>query len=218
MIIIVLGAPGSGKGTQCKWISKEFNVEHISMGDIFRENIKSKTEIGISAEKYINEGKLVPDDIAVFTLEQTLNNVKELSKGIVLDGYPRTILQAQKLDEYLNNRCLKVDKVINLTIPDEEIVSRVINRRICSNVKCGEIYNIKNSPPKVDGICDKCGDTLIKRNDDTEETALNRVGVYHMQTEPLIKYYQNKGILTTVIGIENVENTQKEIKTIIEEF
>lgn len=217
MVIIVLGAPGSGKGTQCNWMSKEFNLQHIAMGDIFRENIKNKTEIGIEVEQYINEGKLVPDYIAIATLEKTLDNIDNLQNGIVLDGYPRTLIQAQSLDEYLTRKHLKVDKVINLTIPDEEIVARVVNRRICSNLQCGEIYNLKNNPPKIENICDKCGAQLTKRKDDTEETALNRVRIYHMQTEPLITYYQQKGILTTVLGIGNVEQMQQTIKKILVE-
>lgn len=216
MIVIVLGAPGSGKGTQCKWISKEYNIEHIAMGDIFRNNINQKTQIGIEAEQYINEGKLVPDNIAIYTLETTLDNNINLLEGLVLDGYPRTLIQAQSLDEYLDKKSLKVDKVINLTIPDEEIISRVINRRICSNPKCREIYNIKNSPPKVENICDKCGAQLIKRKDDTKETALNRVDIYHIQTEPLINYYNQKGILTTVLGIGSVEETVVDIRKALE--
>ncbi len=216
MIVIVLGAPGSGKGTQCKEIAKEYKINHISMGDIFRKNIEQKTKIGVEAESYINEGKLVPDDIAIFTLETTLNNDIDLLKGVVLDGYPRTLIQAKSFDKYLEEKNLKVDKVINLTISDQEIVSRVVNRRICSNQECGEIYNLKNNPPKVDNICDKCGAKLIKRKDDNEKTALNRVEVYHAQTEPLIDYYNKKGILTTVMGMGNLEDTVNSIREILD--
>ena len=215
MVIIILGAPGSGKGTQCKWISSKYGIEHISMGDIFRKNIKERTQIGIEAEKYINQGQLVPDNIAIKTLEETLDKIDNLQKGIILDGYPRTIIQAEKLDEYLERKSLKLDAVINLTIPDEEIISRVVNRRICSNSNCGEIYNIKNNPPHKENICDKCGAPLIKRDDDNEETALNRVEVYHKQTEPLIRYYNEKGILNTVHGIGTLEETQKYIENIL---
>lgn len=207
MIVIVLGAPGSGKGTQCKWISKEFNVLHISMGDIFRKHINERTKIGLETEQYINEGQLVPDDIAIYTLETALDSIENLQEGIVLDGYPRTLVQAESLDRYLQKRGLKVNKVINLTIADEEIVSRVTNRRICSNDSCGEIYNLKNNPPKVQGVCDKCGAKLVKRKDDTKETALNRVEIYHIQTEPLINYYKKIGILTNVVGTDSVEDT-----------
>lgn len=216
MIVIVLGAPGSGKGTQCKNISKQFDITHISMGDIFRQNINEKTQIGIKAEKYINDGSLVPDNIAICTLETTLNNLENLEKGIVLDGYPRTLLQAQSLDKYLETKSLKVDKVINLTIPDDEIVSRVINRRICSNQQCGEIYNIRNNPPKIEGICDKCGAKLIRRNDDTEQTALNRVKIYHEQTAPLIQYYEQKDILISIEGTGAIEQTVKKIYNALE--
>lgn len=216
MIIILLGAPGSGKGTQCKWISGKYNIRHISMGDIFRDNISKRTQIGMKAEKYINEGNLVPDDIAISTLENTLNDIEDLSNGIILDGYPRTILQAKCLDEYLQKRDLKVDKVINLTIPDEEIVIRIVDRRICSNTKCGEIYNLKNNPPKVENVCDKCGAELIKRKDDNEQTALSRVDIYHKQTEPLIEYYNSKGILTTVLGVGSVDEAKKKIEEILQ--
>lgn len=218
MVIIILGAPGSGKGTQCKWISSEYGIEHISMGDIFRKNIKERTYIGIEAEKYINRGMLVPDDIAIATLEDTLDKVTNLEKGIILDGYPRTIIQAQKLDEYFQKKSLKVDCVINLTISDEEIISRIVNRRICSNNSCGEIYNIKNNPPKEENVCDKCGAILIKRDDDNEQTALNRVDVYHEQTEPLINYYAQKGVLNTVVGIGELKDTQEHIKDILNKY
>lgn len=186
------------------------------MGDIFRQNINEKTQIGIKAEKYINDGSLVPDNIAICTLETTLNNLENLEKGIVLDGYPRTLLQAQSLDKYLETKSLKVDKVINLTIPDDEIVSRVINRRICSNQQCGEIYNIRNNPPKIEGICDKCGAKLIRRNDDTEQTALNRVKIYHEQTAPLIQYYEQKDILISIEGTGAIEQTVKKIYNALE--
>lgn len=215
MVIIMLGAPGSGKGTQCKWISSKYGIEHISMGDIFRRNIKERTDIGIEAEKYINEGKLVPNSIAIKTLEETLDKIDNLEKGIILDGYPRTIIQAEKLDEYLERKSLKLDAVINLTIPDEEIISRVVNRRICSNVKCGEIYNINNNPSKKENVCDKCGANLIKRADDNQGTALNRVDVYHKQTKPLIKYYNEKGILNTILGVGTLEENQTNIESIL---
>lgn len=215
MVIIILGAPGSGKGTQCKWISSEYGLLHISMGDIFRKNIKERTAIGIEAEKYINKGMLVPDNIAIATLEETLNKIENFESGIILDGYPRTIIQAEKLDEYLNNKSLKVDSVINLAISDEEIVSRIVNRRICSNHNCGEIYNIKNNPPKQENVCDKCGEVLVKRDDDNEDTALNRVKVYHDLTEPLIEYYQAKGIVNTILGIGELKTTQEQIKEIL---
>lgn len=215
MVIIILGAPGSGKGTQCKWISSEYGFLHISMGDIFRKNIKERTAIGIEAEKYINKGMLVPDNIAIATLEETLDKIENFESGIILDGYPRTIIQAEKLDEYLNNKSLKVDSVINLAISDEEIVSRIVNRRICSNHNCGEIYNIKNNPPKQENVCDKCGEVLVKRDDDNEDTALNRVKVYHDLTEPLIEYYQAKGIVNTILGIGELKTTQEQIKEIL---
>lgn len=215
MVIIILGAPGSGKGTQCKWISSEYGLLHISMGDIFRKNIKERTAIGIEAEKYINKGMLVPDNIAIATLEETLDKIENFESGIILDGYPRTIIQAEKLDEYLNNKSLKVDSVINLAISDEEIVSRIVNRRICSNHNCGEIYNIKNNPPKQENVCDKCGEVLVKRDDDNEDTALNRVKVYHDLTEPLIEYYQAKGIVNTILGIGELKTTQEQIKEIL---
>lgn len=203
--IIILGAPGSGKGSQCKWIKEDYDIPHISTGDILRKNIADKTELGLIAKEYIDRGELVPDELVIDLLKARLeeNDCKE--KGFLLDGFPRTIAQAIALDEYLKDR--SIDIVINLDVPDEEILTRVINRRTCENPECKEIYHLVYNPPKVDGICDKCGSKLFVRKDDNEETVKNRLYIYHNQTEPLIKYYKEKEVLETVEGKESLADT-----------
>ena len=213
---IILGAPGSGKGSQCKWITRDYNVPHISTGDIFRKNISEGTALGMEAKKYMDEGKLVPDELVVDLLKSRLeeNDCKE--NGFLLDGFPRTLHQAEVLDEYLDANGIKLDKVINLHVPDEEIMARTINRRTCENPECKEIYNLRDNPPKIDGICDKCGSKLFQRNDDNEATVSNRLLVYHSQTEPLIDYYTKKGLVATVVGQEELADTIALVKKELE--
>lgn len=195
MIIIMMGAQGTGKGTVAGIISQNTGIEQLSTGDVFRKNIKEKTPLGIEAEKYISKGNLVPDEITVPMVTEYLDS--DLAKnGIVLDGFPRTLNQAQKLDEILEQRGKKVDLVINLTTPRDEIIDRIMTRRVCPN--CKTTYNIKLNPPKVEGICDKCGSKIIQREDDKTEEAVNqRLEIYETKTAPLIEYYTNKGILRT---------------------
>ena len=207
MRLIILGAPGSGKGSQCKWITRDYNVPHISTGDILRKNIADGTTLGQKAKGYIDQGALVPDELVVDILKARLQEDDCKDKGFLLDGFPRTISQAEALDEFLTEQGVKIDKVINLHVPDEEIMARAINRRTCENAECKEIYNLRDNPPKVEGICDKCGSKLFQRADDNEETVKNRLIVYHNQTEPLIEFYSKKDLVATIVGQEDINDT-----------
>lgn len=200
MIIIMLGAPGTGKGTVAGLLQEKLGIKQVSTGDIFRKNIKEGTELGKIAEVYISRGDLVPDDVTVKVVEDRLNE-PDVENGIILDGFPRTVKQAEELDRILAEKGKKVDKVINLTTPDEEIVERIINRRVCSNQECKAVYNLILNPPKKDGICDKCGSELIIRKDDTEETVRARLKNYFEQTSPLVEYYEKQGnVLTETVS------------------
>ena len=202
MIIIMLGAPGTGKGTVASILTGKLNIPQVSTGDIFRKHIKEKTELGKLAESYISKGELVPDDVTIGLIENRMEE-SDVQNGIILDGFPRTVKQAEELDKLLAQKGKKVDMVINLTTPEDEIVERIVNRRICSNSDCKAVYNLVLNPPKVEGICDKCGSELVKRKDDTEETVKARLKSYFEQTSPLVDYYEKKGILRT-------ENVTKE--------
>lgn len=197
MILIMLGAQGTGKGTIAGLISKEIGIPQISTGDIFRKNISEETKLGIEANKYISKGELVPDDITVPMLEDRLT-WEDAKNGAILDGFPRTIEQAKKLDEMLNKVGRKVDLVVNLVTPREEIIDRMLTRRVCTNQDCKTTYNVKLNPPKVDGICDKCGAPVVQREDDSDSEAINRrLEIYEEKTSPLVEYYSEKGILQT---------------------
>lgn len=213
--LIILGAPGSGKGSQCKWIKEDYDVPHISTGDILRKNIAEETELGLKAKGFIDRGELVPDELVIDLLKNRLEEPDCKSKGFLLDGFPRTLAQAKALDEYLNENGIKIDKVINLHVPDDEIMVRAINRRTCENPDCKEIYHMIYNPPKVEGVCDKCGSKLFIRKDDNEETVSNRLHVYHKQTEPLIQYYTEAGVLATVVGQEKFEDTVALVKEVL---
>ena len=195
MIILMMGAQGTGKGTVAGIISEGTGIEQLSTGDVFRKNIKEQTPLGVEANKYIAKGQLVPDEITVPMVTEYLDS--DLAKnGIILDGFPRTLEQAQKLDEILAERGKKVDLVINLTTPRDEIIDRIMTRRVCPN--CKTTYNIKLSPPKVEGICDKCGSKIIQREDDSSAEAINqRLEIYENKTAPLVEYYEKKGVLRT---------------------
>lgn len=218
MIIIMLGAPGTGKGTVAGLLQEKLGIKQVSTGDIFRKNIKEGTELGILAEKYISEGKLVPDDITIKVVKDRLNE-PDVENGIILDGFPRTVRQAEELDKILKEKEKKVDKVINLTTPDEEIIERIVNRRVCSNQECKAVYNLILNPPKQEGICDKCGSELIKRKDDTEETVKSRLETYFKQTSPLVEYYEKQGVILTELVSESVNklgiDVAKEIAEIL---
>ncbi len=210
MVIIMLGAPGTGKGTVASILTEKLGVPQVSTGDIFRANIKEGTELGKLAESYMSQGKLVPDDV---TIDLVRNRLKEddVKNGIILDGFPRTVLQAQELDKMLEEQGRKVDIVINLTTPREEIFERLVNRRVCSNSNCKTIYNIVLNPPKVEGICDKCGGELIQRKDDRKETLEARLEDYEKTTSPLVDYYEEKGNLRTEIVSKSANRMGKDV-------
>ena len=195
MVIIMLGAQGTGKGTVAGILEENLGIPQISTGDIFRKNIKEKTELGIEAEKYISRGDLVPDEITVPMVVSRLNE-EDAKEGAILDGFPRTIAQAEKLEEILAGYNKKVDLVINLTTPREETIERILNRRVCSNQKCKATYNLVLKPTKVEGVCDKCGSDVVQRKDDMDQAAIeNRLNIYEKQTSPLVEFYNEKGVL-----------------------
>ena len=212
MKIIMLGAPGAGKGTQAKKIAEKYAIPHISTGDIFRANIKNGTELGQKAKGYMDQGLLVPDELVV---DLVADRVKQgdCKNGYVLDGFPRTIPQAEALDHALAEMGEKMDYAINVEVPDENIVNRMSGRRAC--VDCGATYHNVYAPTKEDGVCDKCGGSLILRDDDKPETVKKRLGVYHDQTQPLIDYYTNAGILKEVDGTIEIEDVFGEIVKIL---
>ena len=212
MKIIMLGAPGAGKGTQAQMIAEKYNIPHISTGDIFRANIKNGTELGKKAKEFMDKGQLVPDELTVELLLDRVAN-DDCKNGYVLDGFPRTIPQADVLDTELTKLGDKVDYAINVDVPDENIVRRMSGRRAC--LKCGATYHIEHIKPQKDGICDKCGSELVQRDDDKPETVQNRLKVYHEQTQPLIDYYENKSILKTVDGTKDMQEVFSDIVSIL---
>ena len=214
MKIIMLGAPGAGKGTQAKQIAAKYEIPHISTGDIFRANIKNNTELGQKAKSYMDKGELVPDELVV---DLVVDRIKadDCKNGYVLDGFPRTIPQAEALDAALAAINDKVDFAINVEVPDENIINRMSGRRAC--VACGATYHIVHIPTKVEGICDKCGAELILRDDDKPETVKNRLNVYHEQTQPLIDYYTGKEVLHEVDGTKEMEAVFGDIVSILGE-
>ena len=197
MKIVMLGAPGAGKGTQAKMIAEKYGVPHISTGDIFRANIKNGTELGKEAKSYMDKGQLVPDELTVRLLLDRVANA-DCANGYVLDGFPRTIPQAEVLTAELEKLGEKVDYAVDVDVPDENIINRMSGRRAC--LTCGATYHIVNVPPKKEGICDTCGSELVLRDDDRPETVKKRLNVYHEQTQPLKDYYEAKGVLRTVDG------------------
>ena len=212
MKIVMLGAPGAGKGTQAKMIAAEYGLPHISTGDIFRANIKEGTELGKEAKTYMDAGQLVPDELTVKILLDRVAK-DDCKNGYVLDGFPRTIPQAKVLDEALTKLGEKIDFAIDVDVPDENIVRRMGGRRAC--VTCGATYHIEHVPPKAEGICDTCGSELILRDDDKPETVSNRLKVYHDQTQPLIDFYTEKGVLRSVDGTVDMMDVFAAIKAIL---
>ena len=197
MKLVMLGAPGAGKGTQAKLIAEKYQIPHISTGDIFRANIKEGTELGMKAKSFMDAGALVPDELVIDLVVDRLT-WEDAKNGYVLDGFPRTIPQAEALTRALAARGEKIDAAINVDVPDENIINRMGGRRAC--VSCGATYHIVNIPPKTEGKCDICGADLILRDDDKPETVKNRLEVYHEQTQPLIDYYKAEGVLREVDG------------------
>lgn len=208
MNLIFMGPPGAGKGTQADKIIKQLNIPHISTGDMFREAIAKKTAIGLEAKKYMDEGKLVPDEVTIKVVQERLAN-KDTAKGFLLDGFPRTIVQAEALDGVLKGINRKIDKVINLEVPFDLLISRITGRRICED--CSATYHVEFNPPKVEGVCDKCGGRLIQRSDDSLENATKRLETYNKQTKPLIGYYSKQGNLANIDGSKDIESVSADI-------
>lgn len=206
MRLIILGAPGSGKGTQAEVLSEKLNVPHISTGDIFRANIKNATPLGKLAKEYIDKGALVPDEVTIGIVKDRLLQ-EDCKKGFIMDGFPRTIPQAESFDKALKDMNVLLDRVVEINVSDEEIVKRLSGRRVCPS--CGMSFHMQYRQPKKDGICDACGAALIQRSDDSEATVLNRLQTYHEQTEPLIEYYKKSGKYSVVYGQEEIADTTK---------
>ena len=205
---ILLGPPGAGKGTQAAKIVEKYGVPHISTGDIFRENIKKGTELGKKAQEYMNRGELVPDDL-VIEIATTRLLEDDCRNGFLLDGFPRTVYQAEKLDEFLAARGSKIDKVLDIAVEKEELITRLTGRRVCK--ACGASFHVVNIPPKQEGVCDYCGGELIQRADDNLETVTNRIDVYEAQTMPLIDYYEKAGNLVHIDGSTGLESVFADI-------
>ena len=207
MNLILLGPPGAGKGTQAVNIVEKYNVPHISTGDIFRANIKNGTELGLKAKEYMDRGELVPDDLVCDIATSRLLE-DDCKNGFLLDGFPRTVYQAEKLDAFLAEHGKKVDKVLDIAVEKEELMTRLLGRRVCK--ACGATYHVVNMPPKTEGVCDNCGGELMQRADDNEETVSNRIEVYNSQTMPLVEYYEKAGNIAHIdgaIGLDNVFNS-----------
>ena len=218
MVIIMLGAPGTGKGTVAGILTQKLRIPQDSTRDIFRKHIKEQTELGKLADKYISKGHLVPDDVTIDLVKSRLQE-DDVKNGIILDGFPRTVVQAEALDKMLAEQGRKVDMVVNLTTPKEEIIERITNRRICSNPECKTIYNLILNPPKVEGICDKCGSELIQRKDDNRETVEARFENYLEVTSPLVEYYTKKGNLRTEVVSKDINRLGKDVaEDIAKEF
>ena len=213
MKIIMLGAPGAGKGTQAKMIADKYQIPHISTGDIFRANIKNGTELGKEAKKYMDAGQLVPDELTVKLLLDRVAN-EDCKNGYVLDGFPRTIPQAEVLENALKKLGEKVDYAIDVDVPDENIIRRMSGRRAC--VACGATYHIVYNPTKEEGICDRCGAALILRDDDKPETVIKRLDVYHAQTQPLIDFYSSRNVLRSVDGTQDLMKVFDDIVKILD--
>ena len=210
MNLVLLGPPGAGKGTQAERLAEEFKLPHVASGDLFRENLKKKTDLGLLANRYITEGELVPDDVTIAMIQDRLER-PDCENGVFLDGFPRTLAQAEGLKEILTKMCRTLDGVLYIAVSDEELVDRLSGRRICR--RCQTPYHIQYNPPQKHGVCGTCGGRLYQREDDKPETVRARLKVYHQQTSPLIDYYRQYGLLTEVDGsggIETVNSTLSE--------
>ena len=214
MKIIMLGAPGAGKGTQAKQIAEKYTIPHISTGDIFRANIKQGTELGKKAKSYMDAGGLVPDELVCDLVVDRIGQ-DDCKNGFVLDGFPRTIPQAEALTDALKKIGQSMDFAIDVDVPDENIIDRMSGRRACLN--CGATYHVVNIPPKKEGICDKCGEEIVLRDDDKPETVKKRLDVYHEQTQPLIDYYKKEGIIMSVDGTQDMSKVFSDIIGILGE-
>ena len=218
MNIIMLGAQGTGKGTVAGLLSGELGIPQISTGDIFRKNISEKTPLGIEADKYISKGNLVPDEITVPMVKDRLA-CEDAKNGVILDGFPRTIEQAEKLTEILAEKGEKIDLVINLVTPKEELIDRMLTRRVCTNQDCKATYNIKLHPPVKEGICDKCGSPLKQRADDSDPEAIKRrLEIYEEKTSPLVEYYKERGVLRTETVSTSINRMGKDVAKDVVEY
>lgn len=215
MNLILLGAPGAGKGTQAKRIVEKYGIPHIATGDILREAVAKGTELGKKAKEYMDRGELVPDEIVIGIVKERLQQ-PDCEKGFLLDGFPRTLKQAEALDDMLNELGKKIDSVIYIDVPEEEVVKRIVNRRTCRN--CGAVYHLIYAPPKEPNKCDKCGGELYQRDDDKEETVRQRFKVYMENTAPLIEYYEKKGILHKVDGTKNIDEVFQQIDEVLQKI
>ncbi len=212
--LVLLGAPGAGKGTQAKMLAGKYGILHISTGDILRENVSNNTELGQKAKEYMDKGELVPDTVLIDIIKDRLSR-PDTDNGFLLDGYPRTIPQAVALDNIFGQLGKRLDAVIDIKVPDEELVARLAGRRMC---KCGASYHVIFNPPKKDGICDVCSGELYQRDDDTESSVKTRLVAYYNQTHPLIDYYTDKGLLRTVSGTGDIEDIFGEITVVVDKI
>lgn len=209
MYILLMGPPGAGKGTQAEKLIDEFKIPHISTGDMFRAAVSAGTELGKEAKKYMDAGGLVPDVVTIGIVREGLSK-SECANGFILDGFPRTEEQAVALDGILKDLGIKLTGVVNISVPDSELVARVVGRRICK--ACGATYHVSFNPSKVENVCDKCGGNLYQRNDDKEETVVNRLHAYHEQTEPLIEYYKKQGLYQEIDGLQPIDKVYADVK------
>lgn len=210
--LILLGPPGAGKGTQAARICQKYGIPHISTGDIFRKHIKEGTDFGKKAQEYMNRGELVPDDLVLEIAEARLME-EDCGSGFLLDGFPRTVRQAEQLDRFLNEKNLSIDKVLDIDVDKEALMTRLIGRRVCRN--CGATYHVITMPPEKEGVCDICGGELYQRSDDTAATVENRIEVYTAQTMPLIEYYKNLGKIARIDGGAELEDVFKDIVRVL---
>lgn len=212
MKLLIMGRPGAGKGTQAVNIREYYHIPHISTGDMFRAAIKNQTKLGLEAKSYMDQGALVPDEVTIGIVEERLL-ADDCKNGFLLDGFPRTIAQAEALDAFLKKNGIKLDAVLDVNVPAEILVRRMVGRRVCKN--CGATFHVEFNAPKVEGICDNCGATLVQRADDTEATAKNRLTVYDNQTAPLLEFYKKQSILKTVNGDQPLDKVFDDIKVVL---
>ncbi len=215
MKLVFLGPPGAGKGTQSERIRSDFGVVQLSTGDILRANKKAGTELGKKAQKYMDAGELVPDDLIIEMIKEELKK-PELAKGYILDGFPRTVPQAEALDKLLADMGQKLDVVLVLEVPNEELIERLTARRVCK--KCGKSYHLKFNPPKTEGVCDVCGGELYQRDDDKEEAIRNRLKVYEKQTSPLTEYYEKQNLAKKIDGLGDIDAIYERIKEVLKQY
>lgn len=212
MKLLIMGRPGAGKGTQAVNIKEYYHIPHISTGDMFRAAIKNQTKLGLMAKSYMDQGALVPDEVTIGIVEERLLE-QDCKDGFLLDGFPRTIAQAEALDKFLTSNGVKLDAVLDVNVPADILVKRMVGRRVCKG--CGATYHVEFNAPKKEGICDNCGTQLIQRADDTEATAVNRLSVYDKQTAPLLEFYEKKNILKTVNGDQPLSKVFEDIKVVL---